>query len=205
MESYPERTGVPWLWLRYLSAVTVRAAVDEPPRAVIVDLDGTLCDVRSIRHFVEEPLSDAPFRRDFEAFHSASLECPSFPAVVDLLHELRSEGLLILVVSAREARWAFLSALWLEEQGVAYDEMFLRINGDHRPDVEIKHEIAKEVLRRFRPHLAIDDRDDIIEVWRSFGIPALKVLSDGTISGTNSRGAASAGDGAAQCPGGGCR
>lgn len=184
--------------------MTVGAAVDELPRAVIVDLDGTLCDVRSIRHFVE-PQSDGPFRRDFEGFHSASLECPSYPAVVELLHELRTEGLLVLVVSAREARWAFLTALWLDEHGIAYDEMFLRANGDHRPDVEIKHEIAKRVLRRFRPQLAIDDRDDIIRVWRSFGVPALKVLSDGTLTGTSSRGGASAGDGAAQGLGGDCK
>ena len=146
-------------------------------------MDGTLCDVRSVSHFVERPSSGGLFRRDFEAFHSGSLECPPFPAVVELLRNLRNDGHLVLVVSAREARWAFLTALWLEEHAIAYDEMFLRANGDYRPDAVIKRDIAERISRRFRPRLAIDDRDEIIEVWRSFDIPSAKVLRDGSVIG----------------------
>ncbi len=188
--------------VRYRTTVTAGVAEDGLPRAAIVDMDGTLCDVRSIRHFVEEPLSDGPFRRDFEAFHSASLGCPSYPAVVELLQELRAEGLSILVVSARESRWTFLTALWLDEHGIAYDEMFLRANGDHRPDVEVKRDIAQRVVRHFQPQLAIDDRDDIIQVWHSLGVPALKVLLDGTIEDAESPVEAPTGRGRSQDQGG---
>ncbi|WP_092501608.1 hypothetical protein [Agrococcus jejuensis] len=39
--------------------------------AVLFDVDGTLCDVRSIRHHV-----DGTGRRNFDAFHAESIDCP---------------------------------------------------------------------------------------------------------------------------------
>ncbi len=146
-------------------------------------MDGTLCDVRAVSHFVKKPPNGGSFRRDFAAFHSGSLECPPFPEVVQLLQKFRDDGHLVLVVSAREARWAFLTALWLDEHAIAYDEMFLRANGDYRPDAVIKREIAERITRRFRPRLAIDDRDEIIQVWRSCNIPTAKVLENGAVIG----------------------
>ena len=145
-------------------------------------MDGTLCDVRSIRNLVENSSDGAtPRKRDFHAFHSASIDCPAHRAVVDLLDEVRALGLSIVIVSAREARWSFLTALWLRENGVPYDEMFLRDNGDYRRDDEVKADIAKSLLRRYAPVLAIDDRPDIIDVWHSFGIPTARVLEDGNL------------------------
>lgn len=154
------------------------------PLTVLADMDGTLCDVRSIRNLVEHASDGAPPRkRDFHAFHSASIDCPAHRPVVDLLDEVRALGLSIVIVSAREARWAFLTAIWLREHGVAYDEMFLRDNGDYRRDDEVKADIARSVLRRYAPVLAIDDRPDIIQVWHSFGIPTARVLEDGKLEG----------------------
>ncbi len=152
------------------------------PAVAIVDIDGTLCDVRAIRSLVEAPAGEAPFRRDFHAFHSASLDCPSHPAVVELVARLRDAGLLTIIVSGREERWAFLTAIWLDEHHVIYDHMALRPNGDYRPDSDIKQEIARELVRRYLPIVAIDDRDDVIDVWHSFGIPTVKVLSDGHLA-----------------------
>jgi beta-phosphoglucomutase-like phosphatase (HAD superfamily) len=150
------------------------------PKAVIVDMDGTLCDVRSVRHFVEPPPGVEGFKRNFHAFHSASLECPAHQPVIDLLDHCRGAGLKVLVVSAREARWGFLTALWLREHDIAYDEMLLRHSGDYRSDVEVKQEIAKQLLERFQPVLAIDDRYEVIEVWHSYGIPTVQIEEDGT-------------------------
>jgi beta-phosphoglucomutase-like phosphatase (HAD superfamily) len=138
-------------------------------------MDGTLCDVRSVRHFVEASTGDERFRRNFNAFHSAALECPAHPAVVALLDRLQGEGVEILVVSAREAKWGFQTAIWLDEHDIAYDDMFLRANGDNRPDSDVKREIASQLVQRFRPVVAIDDRDDIIDVWHAFGIPTVLV------------------------------
>ena len=41
------------------------------PAAVIVDIDGTLVDVSSVRHHVA-----GPGKRNFDAFHRESADCP---------------------------------------------------------------------------------------------------------------------------------
>lgn len=154
---------------------------DVPP-AVFVDVDGTLCDVRTIRHFVVAPSANEHFRRDFHAFHSASLDCPAHPEVTGLLERFRGAECRIIVVSAREARWGFLTAIWLTEHNIEYDEMILRPNGDSRSDAEVKVEMAGQLVERFLPVVAIEDRDDIIEVWQAFGIPTVKVFDDGALA-----------------------
>ncbi|HET6152017.1 MAG TPA: hypothetical protein VFE15_03625 [Marmoricola sp.] len=138
-------------------------------------MDGTLCDVRTIRHFVEGR------RRNFHAFHSASVSCPPYPEVLEVVEAARASGLAILVVTAREARWSFHTALWLREHGIAYDEMLMRRTGDHRPDSAVKTQIARRLVRRYDPVLAVDDRTEIIAVWHRFGISSRHVDDDGRV------------------------
>lgn len=148
--------------------------------ALIIDMDGTLCDVRSIRHHLQRNATNNG-QRDFRAFHSASIDCPPNHQVAALAREVSSAGLQIVIVTARENKWSFHTALWLYENKIEYTHMLMRSKGDYRPDVDIKREIATQVLKKYNPLLAVDDRDDIIEVWRERMIPTLKVREDGSI------------------------
>lgn len=47
-------------------------------KAVLVDVDGTLCDVSGIRHYVQS----VPKTRNFDKFHRASALCPAIPNTV---------------------------------------------------------------------------------------------------------------------------
>lgn len=78
--------------------------------AVIVDMDGTLVDVRSIRRYVSGP----PAPRNFAAFHRASIDCPPNPEVVAEVRAHASRGREIVVVTARARRWERLSSMWLQ-------------------------------------------------------------------------------------------
>lgn len=149
--------------------------------AVICDVDGTLCDVRSIRHFVERPPGVRKFKADFHRFHSESLYSPAHDAVVQFVRRCRATGLTVLIVSGREARWSGLTATWLAKHEVEYDEMFLRPRSDYRPDAVVKAEIRQQITRRFKPRLAIDDRPEIIEVWQAAAIPTSQVTEDGEL------------------------
>lgn len=66
-------------------------------RASLVDMDGTLCDVQGIRHYVE---CDRP---DFRSFHEASRFCPTRPEVEAEVRRAAAEGLAVIVVTARDA------------------------------------------------------------------------------------------------------
>jgi len=64
---------------------------------------------------------------------------------------------------------------WLREKGVYYNKLIMREEGDFRPDTEVKEEILEEQLPDPEDILfAIDDREDIAEMWRSNGITCLQ-------------------------------
>lgn len=154
------------------------------PRAIVCDLDGTLVDVRGIRHFV-----DSSEGRDFQAFHQASLECPANDEVSAVLREGRERGLAIVIVTAREERWSFLTTMWLSEHQIPFDDLIMRGRRDLRPDHLVKQDFAVSLSRKYKVEVAIDDRDDILDVWRRAGFATIKVENDGTLSEIRSPGA----------------
>lgn len=151
------------------------------PNAIICDVDGTLCDVRSVRHHVEGPPGSTKFKRNFDRFHKESAGCPAFPQVVGLLQRAYGAGYAVVIVTAREAKWFDLTSQWLSEQGVEYDALLMRPRSDFRPDTVIKVEIARQIWERYYPRLAIDDRLDIVKVWRQARIPTSLVSPEGVI------------------------
>lgn len=135
--------------------------------AVIADLDGTLCDVSSILHHVE----DKGDERDFAAFHAASAGCPPHDAVAEAVRAAHDAGQAVLVVTGREFVWRDLTLDWLVAHEIPYDELVMRIVGDYRPDDVIKAEMLDQ-LEADGWHVteAWEDSDDIIALWESRGI-----------------------------------
>ena len=144
------------------------------PEAVIFDVDGTLCDVSGVRHYVEGP------KKDFTSFHNASLFCPPISHVTAMARAYQRAGLAIIVVTARDARFERVTRDWLYKHRVSYAALHMRPWGDQRRDDDIKREILSNIMRLYRPVLAIDDREDIIAVWRAAGIPTYKVTNHAT-------------------------
>lgn len=142
---------------------------DDRREAVIFDVDGTLVDVRSIRHHVMGVV------RNFDAFHSDSIDCPPNEEVVSALHEVRASGRAVVVVTARMERHSFVTTLWLKEAGAEFDDIFFRPNKDQRPDQDVKREILRQIEKKYKIVHAWDDNPSIIELWVSEGIPVTHV------------------------------
>lgn len=133
--------------------------------AVIFDVDGTLCDVSSVRHFV------ASRPKNFDAFHAGSIDCPPHADVARAARAATAEGLAVLVVTARKLMWRYHTILWLAEQRIPYDELYMRDDRDGRRDVEVKTDILRDIERDgYRPVAAWDDNPSIVALWRSRGI-----------------------------------
>src|SRR4030095_13280299 len=99
------------------------------PTACIVDMDGTLCDVTSVRHHVLDTK-----RRNYDAFHYGSIFCPPHDWVVDEVRGHFYDGHRILIVTARKERWWDLTSNWLGYHKVPYDELHMRRDDDDRKD-----------------------------------------------------------------------
>lgn len=65
---------------------------------------------------------------------------------------------------------------WLEEYEVGYDKLYMRPKGDGRKDSVVKYELLVEkVLPEYYPTLVLDDRNQVVRMWRSLGIPTWQV------------------------------
>lgn len=136
--------------------------------AVIFDVDGTLCDVQGIRHYVRE-------ERNFDLFHRASLFCPPIPEVVALTHSL-DPRVKRIVVTARQNRYEDVTKMWLQKHNVRYDRLYMRAWDDTRKDYTVKREILAQIRSDgFVPVFAVDDNPQVIRLWKQEGIPVMEI------------------------------
>lgn len=149
--------------------VARRARYVVRPPAAIFDMDGTLVDVAGIRHYV---LAN-PKRKDFNAFHAASVFCPPHAPVLELARVLHEAGIAILVLTSRSWKWHSQSKGWLLANGVEHEMLAMRAEGDHRKDVDVKRDLLAVVRERFTVVMAVDDNPAIIELWNDEGIPTV--------------------------------
>lgn len=135
------------------------------PPAVIIDMDGTLADVSSIRHHVRKPA------RDFDTFHRESVNVPVNREVASIASAAYRIGVAVLIVTARKARYRHHTAWFLALHGIPSDALIMRGDDDGRPDVEVKAEMLDTfILPVWRPVLAVDDNPSVIALWEARGI-----------------------------------
>lgn len=133
-------------------------------KAVIFDVDGTLCDVESVRHYVTGG------HRNFDAFHRASLFCAPRNDVLAIWNSVLPDTARV-VVTGRDARYRYITHQWLMKHHLNYDALYTRGWSDGRKDTVVKAELLEAVKNDgFQPFLAIDDREDVAQVWRGAGI-----------------------------------
>ena len=144
-------------------------------RAVIVDMDGTLCDVSAVVHLQAEP-------DGFTAFHDACADCPPHRAVVEWCVEHHGRGHAILVLTGRDDWSRELTEQWLSEHlPIPIAGLHMRGDGDFRSNIVIKREIHSQLAQIFDIRAAIDDDPEIVGLWQEVGIPVAMVLDWGDV------------------------
>lgn len=137
------------------------------PKAVIFDLDGTLADNDHRSPYdLEKCGEDAPKKM-----------------VIALLEMLRAQGYKIITVSGRESgtkddklKYRRITKEWLKTHTNGSDEHYQRLHGDSRKDDVVKEEIFWNCIAdRFNVQLAVDDRAQVVEMWRRIGVECWQV------------------------------
>lgn len=147
------------------------------PNAIICDVDGTLVDVSSLRHWVIGTRNpDGTYKtKDFRKFHEGAINCPPIHDTVKQVREHAAEGTQIIIVTARSQIYGRQTGFWLAMHDVPSDVMFMRKEGDYRKDVLVKTDIWNVIKHRYQVIGAIDDNPSIVELWESLGIPTTVV------------------------------
>lgn len=133
-------------------------------------MDGTLADVRSIRHYVE-----GEGKRDFDSFHKASRFVPPNKEAVALTRSLAPD-VAPLVVTARDARYERETRDWLAKHEVPHERLYMRPWGDQRKDAHVKQDILDQIRSEgYAPRMAVDDNPNVLEVWERNDIPVVRI------------------------------
>lgn len=136
---------------------------------VIFDLDGTLANTAECRHYLEqEP-------KNWDAFYYAACSVNPIQSVVDVCRNLQ-ENYSIYIVSGRSDLVKKQTIAWLNEHGIKFNLIFMRPHGDHTPDDILKKSWCDlNHIPIHRVLCAFDDRDRVVKMWRSLGIPCFQV------------------------------
>ncbi len=144
--------------------------------AVIFDMDGTLADVSSIRHYLTK--YDEGKRRvikHFDNFHAESVNVPPHSHVVNAAQIAHMLGHAVLVVTARKHMWRNHTAWWLAMHDVPSDMLMMRGDEDNRKDYEVKKDMLDTLRKAYDIIHAWDDNPSIIKLWKESNIPTTVV------------------------------
>ena len=134
---------------------------------VIFDIDGTLADVSErVHHLEKKP-------KDWDAFFQGIPQDKAIRSMVRLCNILHESGLKILLCSGRSEQYRPETVEWLAQQGVEYHELILRRDNDKRSDAVAKREMLAG-LDRSKILFVVEDRNGVVEMWRSEGLVCLQ-------------------------------
>lgn len=142
------------------------------PPCVIFDRDGTLFSVDGPTDRNDATWANYNARIRFDA---------PVPVIHALWHAIRP-GVARIVVSGRDGAFAPAMRDSFAKHGIVPDAFFHRPVNDRRVDSKVKAQILDEcILPRWDVRFVIDDRPQVVEMWRSRGIPVLHVTDPGVV------------------------
>lgn len=169
-------------------------------KVIVCDLDGTLCNVEHRRHFVRPPADfyiktlgelepvdlDRPlpvFKKNWPAFFAGIKDDTVNQWCADILKSL-SDKYGIVYCSGRGDNERKATEEWLyrhdldrfgKKGSIMNAPLYMRNRHDSRQDSIVKEIILDfEILCRYEPVFMIDDRKQVVDMWRKRGFVCLQ-------------------------------
>ena len=138
-------------------------------KAIIVDLDGTLCDVEHrVHHVRSKP-------KNWSAFNQAMDQDQPYFWCLELIAAMKARDYKIYFVTGRDENFREMTEAWLARHHVEYDQLYMRAAMDFREDSEVKEEIYLAKIELVAQILfVVDDRKSVVERWRKLGLTCLQ-------------------------------
>lgn len=160
------------MYNEYLAPVKT-AAVYKPPKdaptAILIDIDGTLA-----HHHDRSPFDWSRVGEDTLDKVVADIVNHYYRTGRDLMSESPNPSIILL--SGRDGSCRDLTEKWLADNNVQYDHLFMRPANDNRKDFIVKREIFDQNIKdKYNVLFILDDRNQVVEMWRSMGIKVLQV------------------------------
>lgn len=119
------------------------------PWAFIVDLDGTLAHMNGRSPYEWKRVGEDTVDERVRSFVQMTV------------------GATLIILSGRDAVCRPETEQWLKDHQIYPQHLFMRAAGDMRKDAIVKREIfEKEIKDKYYPYLVLDDRDQVVRMWR---------------------------------------
>lgn len=141
---------------------------------IAFDLDGTLANIEHRLHFIQSP------KKDWPAFYRACPDDKPTPlvdvALALMFESAHPEPMHVEIWSGRSDMVRVETVDWLACHGLTeYTLLRMRKDGDYRQDAIVKAEWFDALAVQDRPTLAFDDRQQVVDMWRSRGVICCQV------------------------------
>lgn len=145
----------------------------EPKSWIIVDLDGTVCNIDHRKDFA--------VNKEWDEFHSRGVHDMPHPHVVDLIRREMNSGMNLLAVTGRPETWRTKTLAWMKEHdALLFEDLLMRPNKSFDPAGIVKVQLIDEFFGGHDQALeavayCLDDQDKIVKVLRDAGFKVHQV------------------------------
>lgn len=137
-------------------------------KIIICDLDGTLYDIRHRLHYLHSWKHN---RSKFESEEEISKDA-IVPQIKEIIH-LLSHKYQIIFLSWRRNTMCDVTISNLARDGIISMPILMRNSWDWRKDYDVKKDFLYLLLQKHKIHMAIDDRKQVVDLWKENGIYVL--------------------------------
>lgn len=134
-----------------------------------MDLDGSLCNCDHRLHFIKDE-----GKKDWNSFFAA-MDKDKVNIVAKQLIDLTYPDYPVVIVTGRPEKYREVTAKWLKDNDIRYDALYMRQDGDRRPDNIAKQEILDLYLDKSKIEVAIDDRRQVLQMLRANKIKTINM------------------------------
>jgi hypothetical protein len=137
---------------------------------VIIDLDGTCSNADKRKYLV-----DGSQKKDWGAFYDLCDQDVPHNDIRRLVHLLAARNY-VVYLTGRVERVRDKTVTWLFQHEFPEGSLQMRPDGDTRQDCIVKAEMADKLgLTPNNTFLVLDDRDQVVKMWRERGFRCLQV------------------------------
>lgn len=129
------------------------------PHGIIVDIDGTLAHMNN----------RSPF--DWGKVGEDTVD-----EVVKSIVNAQPEHKMVIIMSGRDEICREDTVKWLNDNGIRYDFLYMRPQGNNEKDSIIKKRLFEDHVRgNMYVDFVLDDRNQVVNLWRNMGLKCLQV------------------------------
>lgn len=139
--------------------------------AIIIDLDGTLCNLDHRLHYVK-----GEGKKNWHKFFKECIYDLVYEDVKSVMESEMLAGTNIVLCSGRPADYQVETEEWLSLNHIKYTSLKMRPKMNYTRDDNVKAMLYRyEIKPYYNVKFILDDRDQVVQKWREMGLNCFQV------------------------------